>query len=224
MPKLLLADDDTQLRQLVGDWLEHEQYTVDLAADGAEGKEYLLSGTYDVLVLDWNMPEITGLDLCKWFRAKGGSTPILMLTGKDEIQDKETGFGAGVDDYLTKPFELRELVARIRALMRRGSVAITRTVTVGPLIIDPDAHTVTVDTKPMNLTATEFAVLEYLGRHPNQVFSPNALLDRVWSSSSEVSPDTVRVYIKRLRSKFGELGYPDLIQNVHGVGYKLSIV
>src|SRR4051812_45929797 len=107
MPKLLLADDDNQLRQLVGDWLEHENYNVDLAADGPEAKEYLLSGDYDVLILDWSMPEPTGIDLCKWFRAKGGMTPIIMLTGKDEIEHKEVGFGAGVDDYLTKPFELR---------------------------------------------------------------------------------------------------------------------
>lgn len=223
MPKLLLADDDSQLRQLVGDWLEHEQYNVDLAADGAEGKEYLLAGKYDILVIDWTMPEISGLDLCKWFRAKGGTTPILMLTGKDEIQDKETGFGAGVDDYLTKPFELRELTARLRALLRRGSVLTTRVITVGPLIIDPDAHTVLVDNQPMTLTATEFAVLEFLARHPNQVFNPNALLDRVWSSQSEVSPDTVRVYIKRLRVKFETVGHPELIQNIHGVGYKLNI-
>ena len=224
MPKLLLADDDNQLRQLVGDWLEHENYNVDLAADGPEAKEYLLSGDYDVLILDWSMPEPTGIELCKWFRAKGGMTPIIMLTGKDEIEHKEVGFGAGVDDYLTKPFELRELAARLRALLRRGTVATSRTVKAGPLVLDPDTHTATVDNGPLTLTATEFAVLEFLGRHPNQVFNANALLDRVWSSSSEVSPDTVRVYIKRLRAKFEAIGYPELIQNIHGVGYKLNVV
>lgn len=223
MPKLLFADDDSQLRSVVGDWLEHEQYNVDLAIDGGEGKEFLLSGQYEVLILDWNMPELSGLELCKWFRARGGSTPILMLTGKDEIQHKEEGFNAGVDDYLTKPFELRELSARLRALLRRGAVATSRVLTVGPLTIDPDAHTVMVDDKPLTLTGTEFSVLEFLARHPNQVFNPNALLDRVWSSSSDVSPDTVRVYIKRLRAKFDALNHSELIQNIHGVGYKLNI-
>jgi two-component system response regulator QseB len=201
MPKVLLADDDKQLRSLVGDWLEHDNYNVDLACDGAECKEFLLSSSYDVLILDWTMPEITGVELCKWFRARGGSTPILMLTGKDEIADKESGFDAGVDDYLTKPFELRELTARLRALTRRGPVAASRIIQEGPLTVDPDKHTATVDGNPLTLTATEFSILEYLARHPNQVFSANALLDRVWKSSSEVSPDTVRVYIKRLRDR-----------------------
>ncbi|HEY9733438.1 MAG TPA: response regulator transcription factor [Drouetiella sp.] len=221
MPKLLLADDDKQLRQIVGDWLEHEHYIVDLACDGLEAKEYLLSGGYDLLILDWSMPQLTGIEVCKWFRARGGSTPILMLTGKDEIEHKETGFGAGVDDYLTKPFELRELTARLRALLRRVSVASSSTIKVGPLVLDPDTHGASVDGKSLTLTGTEFAVLEFLGRHPNQVFNANALLDRVWNNSAEVSPDTVRVYIKRLRAKFDALGHSDLIQNVHGVGYKL---
>jgi DNA-binding response OmpR family regulator len=224
MPKLLLADDDDQLRQIVGDWLEHENYNVDLACDGDEAKEFLQSGAYDVLVLDWTMPGPSGIELCKWFRARGGATPVLMLTGKDEIENKETGFNAGVDDYLTKPFELRELAARLRALLRRGTVATSRVIKVGPLVVNPDTHTATVDDQPLVLTATEFAVLEYLGRHPNQVFNANALLDRVWSSSSDVSPDTVRVYIKRLRAKFDAIGYPELIQNIHGVGYKLNVV
>lgn len=221
MPKLLLADDDNQLRSLVGDWLEHQQYTVDLAIDGAECKQFLTTTQYDVLILDWTMPEISGIEICRWFRGRGGSTPILMLTGKDEIEDKEKGFSSGVDDYLTKPFDLRELAARLRALLRRGSVATSRIVQVGPLMIDPDTHTLTVDKTPLALTATEFAVLEYLARHPNQVFNATALLDRVWTSSSEVSPDTVRVYIKRLRAKFEAIGHGDLIQNIHGVGYKL---
>lgn len=221
MPKLLLADDDKQLRQIVGDWLEHEHYIVDLACDGPEAKEYLMNSGYDLLILDWSMPEPSGIELCKWFRARGGSTPIIMLTGKDEIEHKELGFSAGVDDYLTKPFELRELTARLRALLRRGSVASSSKLQVGPLVLDPDTHGAIIDGKPLSLTATEFAVLEFLGRHPNQVFNANALLDRVWNSSSEVSPDTVRVYIKRLRAKFDAIGHCDLIQNVHGVGYKL---
>ncbi len=221
MPKVLLADDDAQLRSLVGDWLTHHKFNVDAVVNGQEAKDYLTDITYDVIVLDWEMPSMTGIEIVKWFRARGGTTPILMLTGKDEIDDKEMGLDSGADDYLTKPFEMRELTARLNALLRRQAVTATRTVKVGPLVIDPSAHSAQVDGAELKLTATEFAVIEFLARHPNQVFSADALIDRVWKSSSEVSPDTVRVYIKRLREKLGASGHPDLIQNVHGVGYKM---
>jgi DNA-binding response OmpR family regulator len=221
MPKALLADDDARLRQLVGDWLEHHQYHVDAVPDGEQAKEFLGRGAYDVIILDWEMPGLSGVDLCSWFRSRGGTTPVLMLTGKDKIDDKEGGFGAGVDDYLTKPFELRELTVRLNALLRRGQVAASRKLQVGPLVVDPESHSATIDGNELKLTATEFAVLEFLGRHPNQVFSADALIDRVWKSSTEISPDTVRVYIKRLREKFQLLGHGELIKNVHGVGYKL---
>jgi DNA-binding response OmpR family regulator len=223
MPKALLADDDARLRQLIGDWLEHHQFTLDVVSDGVQAQEMLGHGVYDVLIFDWDMPGMNGVDLCRWFRGRGGTTPVLMLTGKNSIDEKEDGFSAGVDDYLTKPFELRELTARLTALLRRGNVAPTRKVQAGPLSIDPDAHAASVDGTPLKLTATEFAVLEFMSRHPNQVFSADALIDRVWKSSSEISPDTVRVYIKRLREKLMALGHGELIQNVHGVGYKLVL-
>lgn len=221
MPKVLLADDDAQLRNLVTDWLEHHHFNVDCVMDGAEAKDFLTRMTYDVVVLDWEMPSASGIELVKWYRARGGTTPILILTGKDEIDDKEAGLNSGADDYLTKPFELRELTARLNALLRRGAVTASRVVKVGPLSVDPIAHTVLVDNEEIKVTATEFAVIEFMVRHPDQVFSADALIDRVWKSSSEISPDTVRVYIKRLREKLQAKGYPDLIKNVHGVGYKL---
>jgi DNA-binding response OmpR family regulator len=220
MPKALLADDDARLRQLVADWLEHHQFNLDTVSDGLAAQEMLGHSTYDVLILDWDMPGMTGVDVCRWFRSRGGTTPILMLTGKNTIDEKEDSFGAGVDDYLTKPFELRELSMRLTALLRRGSVAPSRKVQAGPLEIDPEAHSALVNGAPLKLTATEFAVLEFLSRHPNLVFSADALIDRVWGSSSEISPDTVRVYIKRLREKLGTAGHGELLQNVHGVGYK----
>jgi DNA-binding response OmpR family regulator len=222
MPKVLMADDDDRLREFVADWMEHENFTVDLAADGDECKQYLLSSQYDVLIIDWDMPKINGVELCRWFRSKGGTTPILMLTGKDHIEDKETGFGAGVDDYFTKPFEVRELAIRVRALMRRAHVAVSRIMTIGPLVIDPEAYSVSINNEPVKLTSTEFSVLEFLGRHPNQVFSTAALLTRVWSGTTEVSPDAVRVCIGRLRAKFETLGQASLIENLHGIGYRLN--
>jgi DNA-binding response OmpR family regulator len=221
MPKVLLADDDPELLQSVSAWLQHHKYNVDMASDGAEAREYMSQIEYDVLVIDWTMPSVSGIELCQWFRARGGTTPILILTGKDEISDKEKGLDSGADDYLTKPFDLRELTARLNALMRRGKVLATRVLQVGPLTIDPDAHRVMVDGNEMKLTATEFAVLEFMGRHPDQVFSADALIARVWKTSSEISTDTVRVYVKRLREKFEAAGYPGLLTNVHGVGYKI---
>ena len=145
-----------------------------------------------------------------------------MLTGKDQIEDKEDGFDAGVDDYLTKPFDVRELTARLNALTRRGGqVAPSRVLKLGNLTVDPAAHSATVDEHDIRLTPKEFDILEFLLRHPNQVFSPETLLDRLWKDGFDVSPDTVRVYIKRLREKLEKYGRGSLIKNVHGVGYKL---
>ena len=223
MPKALIADDDPRIVQLVSDWLEHHQFQLDTVSDGVQAQEMLGHGSYDVLILDWDMPRMTGVELCKWFRGKGGTTPVLLLTGKSSVDEKEVGFGAGADDYLTKPFDLRELSARLNALLRRGNVAPTRKVQVGTLLVDPDAHAAAVNGQELKLTATEFAVLEFLSRHPNQVFSADALIGRVWPTTSEISPDTVRVYIKRLREKLTAAGQPELIQNVHGVGYKLVV-
>lgn len=221
MPKALVADDDPRILQLVTDWLEHHQFQLDTVSDGVQAQEMLDHSQYDVLIFDWDMPKMSGVDLVKWFRAKGGTTPILLLTGKSSIDEKEDGFRAGADDYLTKPFDLRELSARLTALLRRGNVAASRKVQVGALSVDPESHSAVVNGNQLKLTATEFAVLEFLSRHPNQVFSADALIGRVWPSSSEISPDTVRVYIKRLREKLTAAGQAELIQNVHGVGYKL---
>lgn len=222
MPRVLYADDDNQLRSLVSDWLENQKYEVEQAENGSTCKELLISQKFDLLILDWSMPGLTGVEICRWFRDQGGTTPVLMLTGKDLIQDKEGGYESGVDDYLTKPFDFRELAVRLAALLRRGSVAASLAVQVGPLSIDPDKHSVTINGQPLQVSPTEFSVLEFLARHPGQVFNTTALLDRVWKRSADVSPDTVRVYIRRLREKLQSAGYPDLLQNIHGVGYKLS--
>ncbi len=224
MPKVLLVDDDSRLRMNISDWLEHQRFDVEEAKDGMEAKEKLSTYSYDLVVLDWNLPDTEGIEICRWFRNRGGTTPILMLTGKDLITDKVDSFDAGVDDYLTKPFELLELTARLNALLRRGGlVAPSRVLSQGGLIIDPVAHSAKVDGKEVQLTPKEFDILEFLLRHPDQVFSADALLDRLWKSDAEVSPDTVRVYIKRLREKLDKHGRGGLLKNVHGVGYKLVL-
>lgn len=223
MPRVLVADDDDQLRGVVVDWLESQKFDVEQVNSGVAAKAVLENASFDVMILDWQMPGLSGVEVCRWFREKGGTTPVLMLTAKDEIKDKEMGFGAGVDDYLTKPFILRELSARLTALLRRGSVAASLVVEFGPLKVDPDKHLVTVNGAPIKVSPTEFSILDFLARHPGQVFNTTALLDRVWKSTADVSPDTVRVYIRRLRDKFKEAGYPELLANIHGVGYKLQL-
>lgn len=222
MPKVLIVDDDPRVRMNICDWLEHQRFDVEEAKNGMEAKEKLSAFSYDLVVLDWNLGDADGVDICRWFRLRGGTTPILMLTGKDMIKDKVTSFDAGVDDYLTKPFELLELTARLNALLRRGGmVAPSRSVIQGGLSIDPSAHSAKIDGQELQLTPKEFDILEFLLRHPDQVFSAEALLDRLWKSDAEVSPDTVRVYIKRVREKLEKHGRGNMLKNVHGVGYKL---
>jgi len=148
----------------------------------------------------------------------------LMLTGKGTINDKEQGLDAGADDYLTKPFHLKELSARIRALLRRPVTFTGTTLKVGSLEIDPSSHRLTIEGREVNLLPKEYAILEFLMRHPNEVFSPDALLNRVWNSESEASTDTVYTYIKTLRKKVSPEAPSSIIKTVHGVGYKLESI
>lgn len=222
MPKVLLVDDDTRLRINLVDWLEHQRFDVEEAKNSSEAKELLAGYSYDLIILDWNLPDGEGIEVCRWYRARGGATPILMLTGRDLVQNKVDCFDAGVDDYLTKPFELLELTARLNALLRRAATIVpSRVLNLGGLTVDPSAHIAKIDGNEVQLTPKEFDILEFFLRHPDKVFSADALLDRLWKSDAEVSPDTVRVYIKRLREKLEKHGRGGVLKNIHGVGYKL---
>lgn len=222
MPKILIVDDDARLLSFLSDWLEHQRFTVETELTAEKARERLLAFTYDVILLDWGLPDTSGVEICKWFRSRGGKTPVIMLTGKNQIDDKETGFDAGADDYLTKPFNVRELNARLNALLRRGGmVEPSRIIKLAGITLDPLAHSVSVGEQPLNLTPKEFEVLEFFLRHPNQVFAPEALLQRLWKDGCDLSPDTVRVVIKGLRQKLEKQGIREIIKNVHGLGYKL---
>ena len=223
MAKILLVEDDPEVCEVVTDWLVDEHYTVDVVNNGVEAIERLRFDKYDVLIFDWQLPDLTGIEICKKFRSKGGNTPVLMLTGKSEITDKETGLDAGADDYLTKPFHPRELSARVRALLRRSGDLKQNVLTCGDLELDPQGFKVTKGGKEVALLPKEFALLEFFLRHPNQVFSPEALLDRVWSAESEASPDTIRVHITKLRGKIDNEGQPSMIKTIHRQGYKWEV-
>ncbi len=222
MSKVLLVDDDIEILEKVADFLSFERYTVDTVANGRDALEHLRVYKYDVIILDWHLPLISGVQVCRDFRAQGGSTPILMLTGKSDILDKEQGLDAGADDYLTKPFHVRELSARLRALLRRPGAVTGCLLKIGHLELDPAGYTVRADGTEVQLQPLEFALLEFFMRHPGQVFPPQALLDRVWSSGSDATVDSVRTCVKMLRKKIDLAGQESIIYTVHGVGYKLE--
>jgi two-component system OmpR family response regulator len=205
------------------DWLGEDGYQVELVDNGTAAQEKLDKQPYDVLIVDWGLPDIAGTDLCKKYRDAGGSASILMLTGRGAITDKEQGLDAGADDYLTKPFHPRELSARLRALLRRPRELRDNILQAGDLTMEPAAARLTKAGKEITLLPKEFALLEFLMRNPNQVFAADVLLDKVWSKESENSPDTVRVHITKLRSKIDKEGEPSIIRTIHRVGYKLEV-
>lgn len=223
MAKILLVEDDMGLSRMVRDWLTFEHHLVETADNGRDGLDKLQFYQYDLVILDWELPEMTGIQICKEFRSRGGTTPVLMLTGKGTIGDKESGFEAGADDYLTKPFHMKELSMRLRALLRRSSTALqTDELKFRDLALEPSGHRVTRGGKDLSLLPKEFALLEFLMRHPNQVFSAEALLSRVWASETDTTVDAVSTCIKRLRKKIDVEGQTSIIKTVHGVGYKLE--
>lgn len=221
MAKVLIVEDDKQLSALVVDWLTGEKYATEAVYKGTDGLERLQFYKYDVVILDWDLPGLSGVEVCRQFREGGGTTPILMLTGKKEITEKAEGLDSGADDYLTKPFDVIELSARLRALLRRTN-SVTKTVlTAGNLSLDPVSRKVTLSDKELELQPKEYSLLEFLLRHPNQPFNAEAIMDRVWTASSDAAPDTVRLHVMRLRNKIDEPGKESIIRTIHRVGYML---
>lgn len=219
MAKILLAEDDIRMSQIIADWLIGEGYIVEVTHDGRDAKERLCLSVYDLLILDWDMPHMTGIELSKYFRQSGGQTPIIMLTGKSKIDDKEIGLDSGTDDYITKPFELRELSARIRAVLRRPAVVKPKILRCAGLELDILAREVRKDGKPVEMMPRELSVLEFLMLNANQVFSIEALQARIWPSDSETSPYALRVHIARIRNKIEDDDEKPFIKTIRGEGY-----
>jgi DNA-binding response OmpR family regulator len=222
MVKILLVEDNADIANMVRTFLLFEHHTVETIADGLEAHSLLKSFAYDLIILDWQLPGMSGIDICKEYRSARGKTPVLMLTGKDSINDKILGLDSGADDYLTKPFDLRELGGRIRALLRRPTEVLpSNCLTAGNLSLDPAKHLAMRDGEPVALVPREFQLFEFLMRHQNQVFTAEALLNRVWPSESAATEEALRIAMKRLRKKID----PDskLLRNVHGVGYILEV-
>lgn len=222
MAKILVVEDDPQILKVICDCLSFDHHIIETETDGRSGLEKLQFFQYDVLVLDWNLPGISGIELCRAYRDQGGTGAVLMLTAKQAVADKEEGLDSGADDYLTKPFNIRELTARVRALLRRSTGRMsTNVLKVGDVELDPRSFSVSVQGHAIKLVPKEFALLEFMMRNRNIVFSADALLSRVWKSDEEASPDIIRTHIKNLRKKIEVKGTPPIIQTVYGVGYKV---
>ncbi|MBX9568290.1 MAG: response regulator transcription factor [Candidatus Obscuribacterales bacterium] len=219
MARVLLVEDDKDLAQVIDELMKSENHILKTVHDGDEGSKVIAEDSFDLMILDWNLPGKTGLELCAEFRKAGGKTPVLMMTGKGEVNDKELGLDTGADDYVTKPFEMRELAARVRALLRRRVIESKSTViSSGNVSIDPTRHKAFVGGEEVKLLPKEFALLEFFMRHPSHVFSSEALMNQVWKSEADASDQVVRQCLMRLRKKVDRDG--DLIKTVHGVGYK----
>jgi two-component system response regulator MprA len=220
--KILVVDDDRAGRDSLRRALELEGYVVDLAADGEEALERLgVNGDPDAVILDVLMPGIDGLEVCRRIRRDGNRVPVLMLTARDEVENRVAGLDAGADDYVTKPFALEELLARMRALMRRTPGGSGEPLRFADLELDPGTREVRRAGEPVDLTRTEFSLLELFMLNPRQVLTRSIIFERVWGYDFGFASNSLDVYIGYLRRKTEAGGGPRLIQTVRGVGYAL---
>lgn len=222
MSKVLLVDDDKEMSEVIRHTLASRGFTVQCAHDGQEAIDYLRVNSYDVIVLDWMMPGASGIDVCRKLRETGNKTPILMLTCRDSTDDKEKGLDSGADDYLTKPFENKELAARLRALLRRPSTFTGTVLKAGRISLDPSTRRLFRDGLEISARPMVINLLEFLLRHQDQFFSAEALLNRVWHDDSMASLDTVRAHIKLLRKSIDLPGETSLIKTERNKGYRLD--
>ena len=220
--RLLLVEDDGKLARAVARGLRHEGYAVDVVGDGEAALMQAAVYVYDAVVLDVMLPERDGLEVCRLLRERGCWAPVLMLTARVRVADRISGLDAGADDYLPKPFDFGELLARLRALLRRAPEQRLPRLEVGDLVVDPATHAVSRGGSPVELTAREFAVLEFMARHPGEVISRVRLLEHVWDENYLGSTNIVDVYVGYLRRKL-ELPFSrPLIRTVRGVGFALE--
>lgn len=221
--KLLLVEDEHKIARAIRLGFEQEHAVIEVVGDGPSGLQAALHDEYDVIILDRMLPGgMDGLDVCKELRAKGIKTPILLLTAKSQIRDRVAGLNGGADDYLTKPFSFEELLARVRALMRRPHETKDNELSVADLSLDTVTYEVKRGRIKIDLTQTEFSLLEYMMRNQGRVLSKTNIISHVWDFDADVLPNTVEVYIRYLRNKIDEPFKKPLIHTMRGFGYKLE--
>jgi len=221
--RLLVVEDEKKLNDLITKKLEKEYYGVDSCFDGEEAVRYVEGTEYDAIILDIMLPKLDGFEVIKRIRAKKNKVPILLLTARDNIDDKVKGLDYGADDYLVKPFIFEELMARIRVLLRRNSGNADNVVTIANLKVDLDAKTVFRDDKLIKLSAREYSVLEYLIRNKGKILSRERIEDHIWNYDYEGGTNVIDVYIRYLRKKIDDSYTPKLIHTIRGLGYVLRV-
>ena len=221
--RLLLVEDDTKLSDMLARSLREQGYAVDVSADGADAIFQASVNEYDALILDVNLPKRSGLEVSRELRKKGRAMPILMLTARDALTDRVTGLDAGADDYLVKPFELDELYARLRALLRRMPALLPTTLSIDDLVIDTRGQNVSRAGQPIPLTTKEYVMLEYLARNAGRVIGRAELCEHVWDANHDPFSNAIEVYINRLRKKVDDAGGAPLIHTRRGAGYLLGV-
>jgi two-component system alkaline phosphatase synthesis response regulator PhoP len=226
--RILIVEDEVDLANLIEITLMNAGFSVSKANDGRAGLKLALSGDFDLIMLDIMLPEVDGLEICRQVRIKDALTPIMMLTARDTETDRIMGLNMGADDYLTKPFSIRELEARIKAMFRRAQLTTqeqpqSHALIFGDLAIEPERHKVSFNNQPIELTSTEFDLIHFLARNPGQVFSRSQLLDSVWGYNHLGYEHTVNSHINRLRSKLEAcVNLPKVVHTIWGVGYKFE--
>ncbi len=222
MSKILIVDDDKELGKALELYFSTLGQVIELCESGEDAVQLLASFQYDLIVLDWTLPGMNGHDVCRVYREKGGQTPIIFLTGKEHVSFLETALDAGADDYMVKPFEVRELYSRIKALLRRRTGTYVAELGIGTLILKPELNLLLTPTAEVRLRVKETALLEYLIRHPNRAFNAQQLLNAVWPSDSEGTTNSVRTWMNLLRRKLEGVGQTDLIKTISGSGYMIE--
>jgi len=217
--RILVVEDERRVALYIAQALTEQGFTVDLAPDGEEALTMIETHSYAVVVLDLMLPRLDGLSVCRRMRQAGNRTPVLVLSARDLVDDRVRGLDAGADDYLVKPFAIEELTARLRALLRRPTETAKPVLSVSDLQLDPASHTVRRGTQAIALTAREYALLQYLMRHPGVVHTRTMIAEHVWDFPFDHASNVVDVYVKHLRGKIDSAGRRSFIQAVRGVGY-----
>lgn len=220
--RILLVEDEPDLGIALKKVLERERYVVDWVLDGAVAWDYLQQWPYSVGVFDWMVPKLSGLELCQRLRSNANALPVLLLTARDRMDDRVQGLDAGADDYLVKPFGMAELLARLRALLRRSPQWQPSTLQVGALALDGAMARAMVGDRTVQLTAKELQLLEQFMRHPGQIITRDRLLDRLWEAGDEPASNVVAAQVRLLRRKLAELHCEGAIETVYGLGYRLN--
>lgn len=226
--RILVIEDDVRIAELLTEAFLNRQYEVDVAQDGEIAWDLIDALDYDLIVLDLTLPKVDGIKLCQQIRERGATArnaaaPIMVLTARDTIADKIIGLDAGADDYMVKPFDIEELMARIRALLRRGNPTANPTLSWGSLRLNPSTYEVTYQDLPLNLTPKEFALLELLISSGRRVLSRPIIIEKLWLSEETPTEEAVKTHIRTLRQKLKAVNAPDdLIETVHGLGYRMK--